>query len=97
MRKLVCTNLKIALENTKKNLFQIFLFIYFIFRPTRSRASRCSIPSEEALPYNNNNNNYNNNHMINNMTGKIACAVSLTSINSTPTHHCSNSSVKGRN
>ena len=34
--------------------------------------------------------------MINNMTGKIACAVSLTSINSTPTHHSSSiSSNKG--
>ncbi|EEB14308.1 predicted protein [Pediculus humanus corporis] len=64
-------------------------------RPVSSRATRCSIPSEEALPYNNNN-NYNNNHMINNMTGKIACAVSLTSINSTPTHHSSSiSSNKG--
>lgn len=67
----------------------------FFDRPARSRATRCSIPSEEALPYNNNN-HFNNNHMLNNMTGKIACAVSLTSINSTPTHHSSNTaSVKG--
>ncbi|KAK6625057.1 hypothetical protein RUM43_005348 [Polyplax serrata] len=63
-------------------------------RPARSRATRCSIPSEDALPYNNNN-NYNNNHMLNNTAGKIACAVSLTSINGTPTHHFSGSSVKG--
>lgn len=55
-------------------------------RPPRNRATRGSVPSEESLPYNNN--NYNNNHVINNVIGKMACATSLTSINSsTPTHH----------
>ncbi|KAL0272418.1 UNVERIFIED_CONTAM: hypothetical protein PYX00_005394 [Menopon gallinae] len=54
----------------------------------RIRANRCSVPSEENLPYNNN--NYNNNHVISNVIGKMGCATSLTSINNTPTHHQSN-------
>lgn len=54
-------------------------------RPPRTREATSSVPSEESLPYNNN--IYNNNHVINNVIGKLPGATSLTSINSTPTHH----------
>lgn len=64
-------------------------------RSARIRANRCSVPSEENLPYNNN--NYNNNHVISNVIGKMGCATSLTSINNTPTHHQSSiASGKGK-
>lgn len=46
-------------------------------RPVRSRTTRCSVPSEDSIPYNNNNNNNNLN------SGILAQSTSVTSLTST--------------
>lgn len=44
-------------------------------RPVRSRTTRCSVPSEDSIPYHNNNNNLN--------SDILAQASSITSLSST--------------
>lgn len=44
-------------------------------RPARSRTTRCSVPSEDSIPYHNNNNNLN--------SDILAQASSITSLSST--------------
>lgn len=44
-------------------------------RPIRSRTTRCSVPSEDSIPYHNNNNNF--------TSDMLAQASSITSLSST--------------